>query len=653
MSLIVESIAILYDLNEEDLISHYSELLNLSITISTKLCEIDPVLNRSTGKCVDLNAIVEATKTYHKLKTDVSQTLRRLEKAVVHNEVQLIHANYVDRINVIRDTRTAAVNSDGFSALTTQAALDSLFDSLQRNKEFQLKQICDLSMSIDDGAEMTTAWADWAEAEAVAQYSTSTKFEACTTKLMKMLAVVMKPISRTPPQQQRESPKIRRDGIVCLSPRSGGDGGLLCYVQDMADNQRRACALRTLVDIQGALSGLARKQKWAMLGGEVDGLNGETAIAVRLTVSTPVQQQDEGLPIWINSKHLHWLCIRCGDFNLEKRLQTSKLEGCVCLVTGGRVRIGYQICLKLLRAGATVITTTRWPKDAALRYSHEHDFNTWRDRLRIDELELSDPEKVEEYCQGLLDGIDGRKKLERLHVLINNAAQTITRPSNWFVKMKQMEVESLPLLKFTALSLITNGISVGNDASTLTESGHDSGIPVSDSGNRRTVVLDESGQPLDLSGVNSWSRRLVDVSREELISTMNVNAVAPFIFMRNAGLVVNVTALEGKFNVGKKSSGHPHTNMAKAALNMLTLTCAREWARSSVYVSSVDTGWVTDMAPGGVGASSLAHETFIGPPLDDEDGAARVLDPVFSYANSQGDIKMFGHFYKDYMKASW
>ena len=210
-----------------------------------------------------------------------------------------------------------------------------------------------------------------------------------------------------------------------------------------------------------------------------------------------------------------------------------------------------------------------------------------------------------------------------------------------------MEVESLPLLTFTALSLITNGIPVGSE-STLTENDHDSGIPVSDSGSRRTVVLDESGQPLDLSGVNSWSRRLVDVPREELIHTMNVNAVAPFIFMRKlkailtpthsmstessaggcnssssssssisggtnsssasslvsrsnaslsgapvlhrAGLVVNVTALEGKFNVGKKSSGHPHTNMAKAALNMLTLTCAREWARSAVYVSSVDTG---------------------------------------------------------------
>ncbi len=230
-------------------------------------------------------------------------------------------------------------------------------------------------------------------------------------------------------------------------------------------------------------------------------------------------------------------------------------------------------------------------------------------------------------------------------MLINNAAQTITRPNNWFVKMKQMEAESLPLLKYAALSLITNGDLEDTDSSKVTEIAHDSGIRVGDTDSkRRAVVLDESGQPLDVSGVNSWSRRLVDVSREELIHTMNVNAVAPFIIMRklkviltpskgggsgsssggggdryatplsqlesinnaqvfsrneslsdnptlhNAGLVVNVTALEGKFNVGKKSSGHPHTNMAKAALNMLTLTCAREWARSAVYVSSVDTG---------------------------------------------------------------
>ena len=237
-------------------------------------------------------------------------------------------------------------------------------------------------------------------------------------------------------------------------------------------------------------------------------------------------------------------------------------------------------------------------------------------------------------------------EIVRLHVLINNAAQTITRPSNWFVQMRQMEQQALPLLTTSAFSLINNGNQISNNQPWKDDVENQSSASRSD-GNKR-VFLDESGQPLDLSGVNSWSRRLADVSNEELIHTMNVNAIAPFILMRklknvltpkinensnqagrnseeidkqhekfvsnslssssqidiihkvensqpnpawrSGSIVVNVTALEGKFNVGKKSSGHPHTNMAKAALNMLTLTCAREWARTSIYVSSVDTG---------------------------------------------------------------
>ena len=119
--------------------------------------------------------------------------------------------------------------------------------------------------------------------------------------------------------------------------------------------------------------------------------------------------------------------------------------------------------------------------------------------------------------------------------------------------------------------------------------------------------------------------------------------------------IVNVTALEGKFNVGKKSSGHPHTNMSKAALNMITLTAARDYSREGILMNSVDTGWVTDMSPHGVGATSKAHEIWVGPPLDDEDGAARVLDPVFDHINTYNNNTkvQFGNFYKDYCKASW
>ena len=68
---------------------------------------------------------------------------------------------------------------------------------------------------------------------------------------------------------------------------------------------------------------------------------------------------------------------------------------------------------------------------------------------------------------------------------------------------------------------------------------------------------------------------------------------------------------------------------------------------------SLTSGWVTDMSPGGIGATAKTHETFIGPPLDDEDGASRVLDPIFNHINTGGVERPFGNFYKDYFKASW
>ncbi|CAL1157150.1 unnamed protein product [Cladocopium goreaui] len=155
--------------------------------------------------------------------------------------------------------------------------------------------------------------------------------------------------------------------------------------------------------------------------------------------------------------------------------------------------------------------------------------------------------------------------------------------------------------------------------------------------------LDESRQPLDRSMTNSWSRRIESVGTVELLQTLAANTAAPFILCsRLAGVIgpkgdgpyghiVNVSALEGKFSVKNKSSGHPHTNMAKAALNMMTHTACKDMFRRRILMNCVDTGWVTDMAPDGVGTVAATHETWIGPPLDEEDGAARVLDPLFSH----------------------
>merc|ERR1712050_792316 len=173
--------------------------------------------------------------------------------------------------------------------------------------------------------------------------------------------------------------------------------------------------------------------------------------------------------------------------------------------------------------------------------------------------------------------------------------------------------------------------------------------------------LDESAQPLDLSQQNSWSRRLGEVPTVELLRTLAANAAAPFVLCGKFrpllapdkndptgkwGHIINVSALEGQFTVGRKPCGHPHTNMAKAALNMLTCTSAADLFKDKILVNAVDTGWVTDMAPGQKGWMQATHKTHVGPPLDEDDGASRVLDPIFLHVRS--GWKECGLFWKHY-----
>src|ERR1035437_5950582 len=49
------------------------------------------------------------------------------------------------------------------------------------------------------------------------------------------------------------------------------------------------------------------------------------------------------------------LCPACGELNFRKRTESADLRGRVALLTGGRVKIGYQAGIKLLRAGAQLI----------------------------------------------------------------------------------------------------------------------------------------------------------------------------------------------------------------------------------------------------------------------------------------------------------
>ncbi|HVO12821.1 MAG TPA: SDR family oxidoreductase [Vicinamibacteria bacterium] len=380
------------------------------------------------------------------------------------------------------------------------------------------------------------------------------------------------------------------------------------------------------------------------------------------------------------------LCPPCAELNYQKRFQAADLRGRVALVTGARVKIGYQAALKLLRAGATVIATTRFPHDAARRYAGEPDFAEWRQRLHVHGLDLRHAPSVEIFCS-LVD-----RAHARLDLLVNNACQTVRRPPGFYehlLSFEEQPIEALPgplqpLLQahhdFTGrLEGLTPAAPAADDGGGLVAwRGGGAGLGLRhsarlsqvrfsfDEAARRADLFpdgarDADQQQVDLRAVNSWRLALADVPTPEMIEVQLVNAVAPFVLcsrlkplmLRTPGRekhIVNVSAMEGVFSRGTKTDRHPHTNMAKASLNMLTLTSARDYVKDGIHLNAVDTGWITDEDPF-LHAVRKREELGFQPPLDVVDGAARVLDPFFSGLNSGEHV--FGRFLKDYQPSSW
>ncbi len=258
------------------------------------------------------------------------------------------------------------------------------------------------------------------------------------------------------------------------------------------------------------------------------------------------------------------LCPRCADVSFAKRAELADLRGRVAVLTGGRVKIGYQAGLKLLRSGVRLLVTTRFPRDAAMRYTREPDFAEWEHRLEIFGLDLRHTPSVEAFCRELL------ATRTRLDFIVNNACQTVRRPPEFYAHMMAGENAALHEMPEHVRRLLGSYEGVRgshlrparadagtraaldrrmSDVAGLTHAAQLTQVPLlPEELAARTDLfpdgsLDRDLQQVDLRGRNSWRLLLAEVSSVELLEVQLVNAVAPFVI--NARLNRSCCARQG------------------------------------------------------------------------------------------------------------
>jgi NAD(P)-dependent dehydrogenase (short-subunit alcohol dehydrogenase family) len=371
-------------------------------------------------------------------------------------------------------------------------------------------------------------------------------------------------------------------------------------------------------------------------------------------------------------KLYHQFCGSCAELNYLKRTQIIWIPDRIALVTGSRIKIGYEISLKLLQSGCKVIGTTRFPKDALRRFCLEPDFEDWKKNLLLFAVDFRDLNSVSKFIEHL------KTEVDHLDILVNNAAQTVRKPPEFYQHLIKGEmidtseiVKNQSLLQtFTSSAplLITN--SNEHHTSLVTDTTLPASVlmsqvrllPEEDKSQKHyfpSGQYDYFGQQVDKRPENSWIMKASQVSPIEMLECQIINAVVPFMLVSQLRpmmekspnkdrYILNVSAMEGTF-YRYKTSNHPHTNMAKASLNMLTRTSAIDYASSGIFMTSIDTGWVTDERPHGFLAKK--NHNAPPPPLDELDGAMRVLDPCFMGIRDKE--YHYGVLFKDYCVSRW
>ncbi|MFJ8893166.1 SDR family NAD(P)-dependent oxidoreductase [Leifsonia sp. NPDC102414] len=384
----------------------------------------------------------------------------------------------------------------------------------------------------------------------------------------------------------------------------------------------------------------------------------------------------------------HQLCPDCAAISHAKRNARTDLTGKRALLTGGRAKIGMHIALRLLRDGAHLTITTRFPRDAVRRFSQLPDSGEWLHRLRVVGIDLRDPAQV----IALADSVAAHGPLD---ILINNAAQTVRRSAGAYSLLAEAETQPLPDGPLPEMETFGHTadphphaleasvaahplLSAANVAGTVAELAGPSALtadelaalamaPGSSSLAKHAdgSAIDAGGLVPDVHTVNSWTQAVQDVDPLEMLEVQLCNTTAPFLLISRLrasmaaatgtetgtgrAYIVNVSAMEGVFGRRYKGPGHPHTNMAKAALNMLTRTSAGEMFETDrILMTAVDTGWITDERPHYTKVR-LAEEGFHAP-LDLVDGAARVYDPI---VRGEAGEDLYGVFLKDYRNSAW